>query len=310
MTISKYLKLAALLLVAAGLFSACKKDQNKPEHERVTSFDDLAFFQDAFVEVDASGNLVAHCVGEPIYTDDPTHLYIGVDDLEEALSYWDDCLAPDIVRTVSVSHNYTYTLTDLEGKSQGTVSFALGTGGSVAEITTNAPGLKHFDRVTFLLNSAWPFNSEAGEYLLGDVLRSDVTVGGDGIRYQSYDVGFVCVREKGNGVKPLFVAISKEEYEPSNALLLLTSDYCPGEAKAKNIAKLLQTDWPFFAACFEDAGQGKLEKDRYYWFDDQDWIFVAEYQYAIKLYDGSIDRWDFMWSSPKKNVLLKIDWLN
>ena len=300
-------------------FAACSSDdenenRNVPEREAMTTFDDLYYFQDAFIETDSLGKFVAHCVGEPIYENDPTHLYIGVENIEEALEYWDACLAPDITRTTSAANVYNYTLTDEEGQSQGTVSFAPGTeSGHVAEITTNATDLKYFKTVTFLLNSAWPFNSEEGKYHLGDVRHMDIYVEGNWIKgdYNGH-TGFVCVREKSNGVKPLYVAITKDEMYPiyHRTSTLLKSDYCPAEAKAKQISELLRKDWELFEACFDDAGEGPLKRGWLYWYDKRLKYFVYTGQGCINLSSGELDTWDVQWHEPEKHVLLKIDWEN
>lgn len=307
-----FFKAAAALLLAGALFTACEKDGAKdtPEEEIVTAFDDLAYFQDAFVEMDANGEFVGYCVGEPIYENDPTHLYIGVDTMEEALEYWDACLAPDIKRTTSVVNNYSYQLTGADGTSQGTVSFAPGTGASIAEITTNASGLKHFTKVTFLLNSAWPFNSEAGSYYLGDVRKIKLDMETNGwLGYKNREVGFVCVREKANGVKPMYVAISDKTYHPENIRDLLGSKYVPGVSKAKDIYKLLHTDWDLYVAAFEEAGEGALDKDKGCWIDKYTWAWIGgEYQYTINLVSGSVSSNECLYHNPHRRVLLKIDW--
>ena len=203
-----------------------------------------------------------------------------------------------------------YTLTDEEGQSQGTVSFAPGTeSGHVAEITTNAAGLQHFKTVTFLLNSAWPLNASEGKYRVGDSFVREVKEGSF-----KDQVHFVCVREKGNGVPPLYVGITKGKYEPSVDANVdaVTSKYCPGEAKAKMIHQILHTDWEFFVACFENAGGGLLDEDEAVWFDKhKDYVFYTCW-YGINLTRETvhIDSWDTFYRDPKKRILFKIDWEN
>lgn len=303
-------KAAAALAAVVSLFSACKKMNSDPEVLDVTSFDDLTYFQGAFVETDENGNFVSFSLGEPLYDDDPTHLYVGVDDIEEALEFWDTCLSPGIQRTFSMANDYTYQFTDPDGKAQGSVHFAPGTGGSVAEITTNLSGLKFFDKVTFILNSAWPYNSGAGKYYVGDVRKVSLDMETDGwLGHVNRTVGFVCVREKGNGVKPYYVSISKNTYRPGEISKLLGSKWVPGEAKAKDIYKLLHKDWNLFVAAFEEAGEGALDLDQDCWFDDGFWAFVGgSYQYAINLISGKIQNWEYYYHDPHRRVLMKIDW--
>lgn len=307
---------AATVLLVGTLFTGCKKDPAKdtPEVESITAYNDLAFFQSAFVDtgaVDEFGDpsYVAVCMGEFLYEEEATNLYIGVADLEEALEYWDACLAPDVARTTSADNKYTYTLTDEEGQSQGSVSFTPGKDGSVAQITTSLPGLQYFDKVTFIPNTAWPYNAGEGRNRVGDARVFDVPMIGG--------VTFVCVRERANGVKPLFVAVTKEKYKlPSEDLRswLLETKYCPGSAKAKEIYTALHSDWDYFVAVFEDAGAGQLDLDEACWIDNRDRYPLSEFQHGVNLMADSVehceDRWDTFWRNPHKRVLLKVDWLD
>ena len=116
MKYNAFFKAAAAISMAMALFAACGKkddpDKDVPEKEIVTAFDDLSYFQNAFVKTvvatettDAheAGETIytAYLVGKPIYENDPTNLYVGVEDLDEALEYWDACLAPSIFRTIA-----------------------------------------------------------------------------------------------------------------------------------------------------------------------------------------------------------------
>jgi len=164
--------LLSLLLLAATAISlaSCSKDDDSKESDNnnvnnndtpdnpsgkntdslVRYYNDLEYFQSYFVQTDSEGNFVYRSMGEPLYESDTAHLYIGVDDIDEALKYFEYALAPDIAKQTSVSNNYTYTLTDTSGASLGTVSFVPGSGTSIAEVTTDLSGLKYFNKVTKL----------------------------------------------------------------------------------------------------------------------------------------------------------------
>lgn len=326
MKMSVSIRTTFALLMAGILLVACKKGSSNnsngsesPEVEAVTAYDDLAYFQRTFVDAKVATETtdyyeagetisVAFCVGEAIYENDATNLYIGVDNLEEALAYWNACLAPDIARTTSADNNYNYTLTDMDGKSQGTVSFEAGADGNVAVITPALPNLQYFEKITFILNSAWPFNSGEARNHLGDIRRFSVPVAGD--------VTFVCIRERSNGVKPFYAAITKDKFlanEESRSQLFETK-WCPGGSKALSIYDLLHTDWDFFVAAFEEAGGGKLDEEEACWYDDKDRYPFSEFQHGIKLYveerKDCQDRWDTFYRRPHKRVLLKVDWLD
>ena len=317
--------LTALLTIGLSMgFVACSDDdddnnnnsKDAAESESVDTFDDLSYFQGAFVETDSLGNFVNRSVGAVLANldNDTTHLFVGVDNVEEALGYFENALAPDIERTTSVARSYTYTLTDKEGKAQGTVTFVPSEeSGRVAELTTSLTGLKHFNRVTFLLNSAWPFNSEKGKYRLGDVRHMNVHVDGKLLNGSfNGQTGFVCVREKSNGVKPLYVALSKEDMHPSyhRTETLLKSKYCPSESTAKLISEQIRKDWDFYVACFEEAGEAALTPGQNSWIDKRDVVYwtASVLWYAINLNSGKITSWDCTWRNPYKHVLMKIDW--
>lgn len=157
--------LSILLLAATAIsFASCNKDDDK-DNDKAKGNNDLAAFQSMFVEIDASGDFVGRYNGVPLYESDTAHLYFPVEDIKEALKCFESTLAPDIERQKSDTYHYTYTLTDASGNSQGTVTFAPGTGTSVAEVTTNLPGLKYFNKVTFLQKDAWPLNDGLPRWL-------------------------------------------------------------------------------------------------------------------------------------------------
>ena len=77
---------------------ACSDDDDDkaPERLETTAYDDLDYFQRAIVDVDSLGNFQCRQYGVPLYDNDTTHLYIGVESIEAAekiFRYW---LAPDI----------------------------------------------------------------------------------------------------------------------------------------------------------------------------------------------------------------------
>ena len=321
-----FFRITAVLLLAGTLFAACEKTPSKkksPEVEPITAFDDMDFFQRAFVNATVAtettesyeiGETISftYSMGEPLDENDPTNLFIGVKNLNEALAYWDACLAPDITRTTSATNDYTYTFTDLEGKSQGTVNFKAGVDGNVAVITPKLSGLQYFTKVTFILNSAWEAqNGPSAEprNRLGDIRTFSVPEIGD--------VNFVCIRERSNGVKPFYAAISTDKYGGHSSDMqahVYKTKWCPAENKAKIIYNLLHTDWDFFVAVFEEAGGGKLDVNEACWIDGHDRYPFSEFQHGINLtadkIEHALDRWDTYWRQPKKRVLLKVDWLD
>ncbi|MBQ5493753.1 MAG: hypothetical protein IIT76_00955, partial [Prevotella sp.] len=248
----------AFMAFAALAIVGCSNDDNEteqpdvPERQDVTGFDDLEYFQEYFVNVDSLGNFVSRSIGIPlpVYDTDTTHIFIGVEDIEEALTYWADCLPPidEIRPLLSGNYPYIYTLTDKEGRSQGTVSFAPNTEpGFVADITTNLPGLRHFKKVTFVQNGSWPVDFTEGQYHFGDVRTFTVSYRDDEASMnqgreitKTRTMKFVCLREKSRGVKPLYVSITPDLIDPNDDdFTLLVSDYCPKKRDALMIYRIL-----------------------------------------------------------------------
>lgn len=304
----------------------CSNDDNEteqpdvPERQDVTGFDDLEYFQEYFINVDSLGNFVSRSIGIPlpVYDEDTTHIFIGVEDIEEALTYWADCLPPidEIRPLMNGNYPYTYTLTDKEGRSQGTVTFAPNTEpGFVADITTDVPGLRHFKKVTFVQNDSWPVDFTEGQYHFGDVRT--ITFAYDGNDYYKGELKrrtmkFVCLREKGRGVKPLYVSITPEDMKPEEDYALLLSDYCPEKSDAMMIYRIIN-DYGFTKAIdlFAQAGEGALKSDEYYWLNGFSLNRLGNYYWeAIRLSDGYVNRWDINYYDPHNHALLKVDWLD
>jgi hypothetical protein len=162
-------RLLSLLLMAAAAttFTACSSDDDDND-STAKQYDDLEYFQKALCDLDANGNLVGYKVGTVLYESEPQHLYIGVDNIEEAARQFAAWMSPevklgDITPTV---RELTAQLADKQGKSQGTIYFRAGTDAVVAEVTASSgTQLKFVSRITFLLKSAWPHNS--GDEALG-----------------------------------------------------------------------------------------------------------------------------------------------
>ena len=322
----------AFMAFAALAMTGCSNDDNAteqpgvPERQDVTGFDDLEYFQEYFVNVDSLGNFVSRSIGIPlpVYDEDTTHIFIGVENMEEALTYLEDCLPPvdEIRPLMNGNYPYTFTLTDEKGASQGTISFAPGTEpGFVADITTDLPGLRHFKKVTFVQNDSWPVDFTEGQYHFGDVRRIIFSYpvqenyhGYPVEKIYTRDMSFVCLREKSRGVKPLYVSITPDKMSPNTWEVrngLLVSDYCPGECNTLMIYRILNNfSFSYAMELFARTGEGQLKHDEYYWYDDHTSYVVSYYWRAIRLYDGDLDSWEYGWRSPEKHALLKIDWLD
>ena len=287
----------ALALTANFTVTACSDDDdnsnNNPEAGdsiEVTSFDDLHFFQNAIAPVNTLGQLVGRSYGEPLDNNDTTHLYIGVETLAEAEEMFRTWMAPDIELStiVPTTNGLTCPLTDIEGKPQGTIYFKPGTeSGHVAEVTASeGTALKHFSRITFLLNSAWPYNSDQQYFYLGDIVPFAATTDVGIIDDTKETFDFVCIKEGGNGVKPQFISISKKTssgFSTDN-----NNPWIPSDCTAKPIAKIISKDWDYWVEVFKEADCGEL-KDEHLWYDHWYGVPGITFQYGINLKTAKTD---------------------
>lgn len=321
--------LLGLMLCATPVLTACSDSdddninntENSANGSETMKYDDLAVFQNAICRIDSLGHLERYNIGEAIYEAEPQHLYIGVDDIEEAANWFRNWIAPDVelAAITPTTTDLTAQLTDTLGHSQGTIYFKAGSGQSVAEVTYSPETqLKYIDRITFLLNSAWPFNSGSSQWKRGDIREFSLT--GDcysGLNNKDKYLNFVLIREGGNGVKPMWCAITNDNYSPdinpehpeySNFLKIQNSRHCPSLSTAKTISDILRSDWGFFESKFNEAGEGKLSNSESYWIDQTHGTFITYYDMILY---GSSDYYVHGGKATSKQpFLLKIDWLD
>ncbi len=267
-------------IAISGCSDSNNDNENTQEPENteviaIETFDDLHYFQNSIVEVDEAGDIVVQHYGVVLYADDPEHLYIGVDSYEEAEGLFREWIAPDV--TLGTTAPLTASLTDEEGKAQGSVTFAKGTeSGHVAEVTASAETqLKKFSKITFLLNSAWPFNEADPIYNVGDVIPFPL-LGFDNSYLKDDDklLEWVCIRAQGNGQKPIFVTLTKNGYtnglkgyfQRDKFVAIKKSRYSPGMERATLVSNIVKARWNYYCALFEDVKCGPLSQN-FVWID-------------------------------------------
>ena len=313
-----------LLATTSPILTACSSsdDDNdggteKPGDEAI-KYDDLAVFQKAICTIDSAGKLVRYDIGEAINKSEPEHRYIGVEDIEEAAKMFATWIAPDVKLaeiTPTVS-DLTAELTDTLGRPQGTIYFRAGSGTTVAEVTASeGTNLKYVSRITFLLNSAWPYNSEAVVWHIGDIRK--FLIGGNARKYlndKDKELPFVLVREGKNGQTPMWVALTNDTYGfwtetgRDEFLKIVQSDYCPTLDKAKIISNIMAGQWNFFQERFDEArklGGGELRSSGSYMVDSYHWAYLTKYHDMIMLSNG----WIHGAVGAGEQILMKVDWL-
>lgn len=309
--------LLGIAIAATATLTACSDNDDDNSNNgnggnpaaEVVTFDDLGFFQNAIIEVDSVGDMMTRYYGMILDEAEPEHLYIGVDNLAQAQTLFSQWLAPDVQTTADIPVNGSLTcpLTDMEGKSQGTIYFTPSNGASVAEVTASADtNLRHFNKITFLANDAWPTNDEDEPVLFheGDIISHIF----DFSRDPNYNqpLNFVCVRQASKGVKPLFCAITRYQYyRPS---YVSTRAYVPNVGQAKAISTLLSSSWDFYADCFNRAACGKLEKGQAYWIKEEHATWFKRFYGYIYYESGAI--YGAEEDEFPLPYLVKIDWLD
>lgn len=317
--------LGLLMLSAAPIITACSDDDDNnnntdsPAQAETSAYDDLDYFQNAICWIDSLGQLATYRIGEALYESEPEHLYIGVDDIEEAARWFRNWIAPDVKLadiTPTVT-DLTAQLTDTLGRAQGSLYFKAGSGSTVAEVTYSPETqLKYIDRITFLLNSAWPFNSNSNQWKKGDIMRMYISGDPAGFGYyNNYGLGsndnplnWVLIREGGNGVKPMWCAITNHEYYVYDNKVKENFKYVPWLSEAKTISDILRSDYSYFISKFKEAGCGELTYTDSYWLRDREWSWSGmDWYQEVMLYSSP----DYYHHGGKdyNRFLLKIDWL-
>ncbi len=303
---------ASIPLLLAGVmingFTSCANDledvdrqskeapKEKPHSIAVGNYDDLSILLNTLAETNAAGRVTNRYYGEPLDEADPTHLFIGVEELQEAKDMFKLWLAPDVVTTEHADGSLSAVLTDVKGIKQGTLRFTPSTTvDKIAEATIDIEHL-HFSRITFIENTAWPTNQQSTNtrYCKFDIVRHvnlrDIA---KWLKDEDCDLNFVCIQGSSNGVKPIFCAVAKSRYITpmlkaySNQIRI--SRYTPGcnaYPTADNIQKLLLKDWSIFQEAFNEAGCGPLVDGAEYWYDESHMLFIWTYYGVMDYHSG------------------------
>ena len=297
---------ASLLAFGALAFYSCSKNNADIIDPEPTAFDDLAFFQESIVDMDEDGQFLHYSYGQVLYPGDPEHLYIGVENIAEAREYFLSWFAPD-VEMREEGDAISCSLTDEEGNAQGTVYFTPGTGSTVADVlVSNGTRIRYFDKLTFILNSAWPYNSAESKYKKFDIVKN-ITIRYKVIVEEEETHTYVCVREASNGVMPMFVSIGRSTQADLGVSLFekfRRTAFVPSLGKAQTIGSIMQKDWHLWNKVFAEAGL--RDPNSGLWIDHSHMSGVHFYDF-IYLYDNKV-----LGERVGEGVhawLLKIDWI-
>lgn len=307
-------KLSILLGMAFMIcfsFAACSDDEQTTETgtDTVEKYEpnELSTLQSNLVHIDENGKFVERVLGESLDAADTTEVSVGVDNYEEAVSLFSQLFAD----TTVISNNGTLATFSVE-KGKAELMAVSDDKGTLATVLFDVPGLKYVSKINFISHSAWPENaSQKGFHKLGAIYQYKGWTSGNGVNADDkFDAdemfNYVCIREYSNGVPALLVAITPKSYY----IHCRYNDYSgriPGESKAKNISKILQSNWSTYKTYFNAAYKDVLTDNTSCWYDKTKDYGVAAYRWDIKLKDGTIDRWDVHWKKPRRQVLFFVE---
>lgn len=167
-----FFAIAAMILVAG----ACNK-QEQPDDES-GKMSDLQYLIDGLVRTDDAGNITGYIVGDSLNEANPWEISVPVNNYDEAVATFRDLL-PDGAQVTTSGKTLIWTMTDEEGKPEGTAEFAEDPGlGAIAAVTLKpvlqADAVKQVSpSVHFILTSAWPQNAGTAR----EILEKDYYIG-------------------------------------------------------------------------------------------------------------------------------------
>ena len=189
-------------------------------------YDGLQFFRKCLVTMDSTdaSKVAGYAYGIALNPSIPDIRTIGVDSLEQAKAIFNSWMAPD-AKALTYGDNITYQPTDEDGKSQGNIKFLVTpdrVNGELATVTfsdgASVPGITS---LRFVLNSAWPGNSESGvSYKKGDKMVFEGFTFGEADRFLwstchvingTSMQEFTCVNDASNGQPAYFLKLYNDK---------------------------------------------------------------------------------------------------
>lgn len=308
----KYTSVILLMTLVATSFQSCKK-QEPPKTIEIKTFDDLKYFQSSIICVDSVGNFEYRALGKPLNADDTAHLFIGVDSLAQAERFFRQWIAPDV--EIKEDHgNLICPLTDKDGNAQGTVYFRpASSNGHIAEVSaSDDTRLLYFRQITFLHNDVWPLAAPESRWHKFDIVHNlDISIK-DHLSEEDRYLNWVCVRESGNGVPPVFCTVTNGIYcnldkycdEDIDFYRIRTTWFCPGMSGAQNIGNMLQPDWDLFRAVFQEA-TGNDNLGNALWVNETHMSWIRRY-YSLFFYSSN---YTYGETETAAQFLLRIEWV-
>ncbi len=260
-----------------------------------TASNQLMEFQNHIVEIDSLGNFVRRLNGVPLNREDTTVLSIGVQDLAEARSFFNEWLPDNPEITETAPNVVTFYPKDENGAAQGEIYFTPSSSEEmVAEMTySSTTDLRHFTSIQFIPESLWPpMGSDDGmDFKLWQVYKMKGPDGKEG--------DYQCIRERSFGKLGL-LALVKDKRNPTKHRDNLTAS----ESVAKEAYKVLKDNWGKWK--YSDFGERVWINKSYLP------VYHLDNSYTINLKKGDVTYWEWYFSivyyffHPNKNSFGKL----
>lgn len=276
-----YMMFSLLIII---LQTSCS-DNDEPQESTgsETGYENqLAYFESFIVGVDSEGALTERRNGVPLeeFSSDPTELFIGVENTEEAREMFMNWM-PDNAKIVNEGNDILFYPTGTKNDSQGEVKFMTANaedGKTLATITFNdGASIVGVSKINFIKTTAWPDN-DLSALSIGEILRK---------KHEGEWYDFVCIKEASNGQMGIMVAFDSYIFgAPGGKALSEMASKSEGRAVQKIVGG---DNWNLHKNNFINAGYSHVfenNDDGFVWFDHWCYWVLWVSDYAIQLKTG------------------------
>ena len=283
------ISIAAMILVAG----ACNKQDQSDDGSGKMS--DLQFLIDNLVRTDEAGNIIGYIIGDNLNEANPWDISVPVKNYDEAAEIFRNLLPAEAQVTTS-GKTQIWTMTDEEGKPEGTAEFAEDPGlGAIAAVTVKpvlqAGAAKQVSpSVHFILTSTWPQNAGAAE----EILERDYYLGA--AVYMEKNLGY------GSGE---FLVV--RPWSPSECGIMISlddpydypDDECSSVKTLKNVHKALYANYDLLVNGYAKQHNWPRLDDWYMAKDKKAYVL----DYYVNLATGEAD---WFWTAPGDRAMAHV----
>lgn len=285
---------ASILLMGVFLCTACSKDedvlQEPTEDVAEIQRHQLKYLQESIVRVDSVGNVLSRPLGVMLNDADTTILSVGVKNIEEATELFKTLFTEEQAFKQS-GQTLSTEIAD------GSVAFSPVSGSHIlARAIFDVPSLYHISKIDFILQSAWPVNTEESAFKFGDVITKECNTGGN---YRK-NVTLVCIREYTPGVNGIMVGQTNGEWSACG--MAWDNSYPASRADANLVAGIMSSNWSMYTDLWTSKGVSPALSDSYLWIGDSSFF---KGRYAINLMRNKYDYWSILGNHRARELVVQ-----